>query len=230
MRVAVVGNAGDDDDGFVGERLRDLGATFSRYERDDPDTLKTADQDVELLVLLGSDWSVYDEKYQRSVESERSLVLRAQQRNLPILGICFGGQLISSALGLVVAPTSLPEIGWRQLQTHDERLIASGPWFQFHFDRWTDGAGITSIAHTESGPQGYWYGKTLALQFHPEVTLPTVERWCVEGKESLLVAGEDLDRVMADTAREIERARQRCHQLVDQFLAHAQNAKYPEAR
>src|SRR5665213_196616 len=107
MRVAVVANKGDDDDGFVGARLADVGASFARYHRDDPGTLGGCEENIDLLVLLGSDWLVYDHAHTESIRAEQALVQRAQDRGLPILGICFGGQLIASTLALSVTPTQV---------------------------------------------------------------------------------------------------------------------------
>jgi GMP synthase-like glutamine amidotransferase len=225
--VVVIGNRDDDDDGFVGDRLRDLGATFDRYVREEPFTFVGAEIGADLLVLLGSDWSVYDESHALSVKAEMDLVERSQRANLPIFGICFGGQLISRVLGSTVALTATPEIGWRTLVTNDAQVIDPGPWFQYHFDRWSDVEGISALATTESGPQAYWYGKTLALQFHPEVTEATISRWCDEGRESLLKIGEDFGQIMEDTTRLIDGARLRCNALVDRFLAVSDTAAYP---
>lgn len=227
MRVAVVGNRDDDDDGFVGHRLKDHGATFVRYVREDPSSFAAAEIGVDVLVLLGSDWSVYDEAHSQSVRAEIDLVGRAQAANLPILGVCFGGQIISSALGLIVTPTEVPEIGWKTLVTDDAEVVDPGPWFQYHFDRWSDARGISALATTESGPQAYWYGKTLALQFHPEVTEATILRWCEEGRGSLITIGEDFDQIMIDTARFVDGARARCNVLVDRFLEVSATSAYP---
>lgn len=221
MRVAVIANRGDDDDGYVGLRLSELGADLRRYVREEPESLAGLEHEVDLFVLLGSDWSVYDGQFQASIASERDLIVRAHAVDVPILGICFGGQQISNALGLRISPTSLPEIGWRRIDSRDEAEVAPGPWFQYHFDRWSDGNGVSSIASSPSGPQAFWYRRSLALQFHPEVTLETIARWCDEGRESLDRIGADYDQIMQDSRRYLPAARERCTALVDRFLVTA---------
>jgi hypothetical protein len=106
-------------------------------------------------------------------------------------------------------------------------MVPSGPWFQYHFDRWTDGAGISSISSSPAGPQAYWYGRTLALQFHPEVTAPTIGRWCEEGRTQLAAVGADVGEIMSETALQIEGSRRRCHALVDLFLERSAIRCYP---
>jgi len=225
--VAVVANRGDGDEGYIGERLEHHGARISRFERDDPASLVRADIGADLLLLLGSDWSVYDEDHSVSASAERELVLRAQRADIPVLGICYGGQLISSALGLRVTASDVPEVGWRRIVSREEAVIPSGPWFQYHFDRWWDGSGVNSVAFSDAGPQAYWYGKTLALQFHPEVTIETIQRWCDEGRDQLRAIGEDIDKIMRESSEFVRTARERCFSLVDHFLRISHVAFYP---
>ncbi len=227
MRVAVIANQGDGDEGYVGERLMDLGADLSRFVREEPRSLTDLEHRTDLLVLLGSDWSVYDDRFQESIVAERDLIVRAQAADIPVLGICFGGQQISNALGLEVSPTAIPEIGWKMVSSRDESQISSGPWFQYHFDRWTDARGVVSLASSPSGPQAYWYGRSLALQFHPEVTRETIERWCDEGRDALDRVGADYDQIMDDSRRYLAAARERCFALVDRFLMHSRDVEYP---
>lgn len=229
MRVAMIANQGDGDDGYVGERLLDHGADLRHYVREEPSSLENLEHEVDLLVLLGSDWSVYDERFKESIDAERDLVVRAQATDIPILGICFGGHQISSALGLKVSPSAVPEIGWKMVTSRDESQISSGPWFQFHFDRWNDANDVSSVAISRSGPQAYWYGRSLALQFHPEVTFDTIERWCDEGRDSLNRIGADFDQIMDDSRTFLPQARERCIALLDQFLVTSRATRYPRA-
>lgn len=229
MLVAVIANQGDGDDGYVGEHLLNLGADLRYCIREDPRSLEHLEHEVDLLILLGSDWSVYDARFKESIGAERDLIVRAQAADIPILGICFGGQQISNALGLRVSASAVPEIGWKMVTSRDESQIASGPWFQYHFDRWSEDDEVSSFAASPSGPQAYWYGRSLALQFHPEVVFETIERWCDEGRESLDRIGADFDQIMRDSRRYLPGARERCILLVDRFLATSRTARYPSA-
>ena len=46
------------------------------------------------------------------IEQELSLIRKAQDKGLPVLGHCLGGQLISRALGGTISANPVKEIGW----------------------------------------------------------------------------------------------------------------------
>ncbi|HEY5272495.1 MAG TPA: gamma-glutamyl-gamma-aminobutyrate hydrolase family protein [Acidimicrobiales bacterium] len=221
MNVVVVANRGDGDDGFVGERLGELGANFIRVWREDPDGLADAELDADLVLSLGSDWSVYDASTAPSALSaapERALVRRAARRGVPVLGICYGGQLCASALGAEVRRAEQPEIGWRLLESDDVSFCGTGPWFQYHFDRWSDGGPVRSFMRNQVSPQAFVFGRTLGLQFHPEVTPATVSTWLRAAPDDVAAAGGVIEEIEAETALLADDARLRCHRLVDAFF------------
>jgi GMP synthase-like glutamine amidotransferase len=218
LNVVVVANRGDGDDGFVGERLAELGAQFFRVWREEPDRLGDAELQADLVVSLGSDWSVYDASTGSSAEPERAFVRRAAHRGVPVLGICYGGQLCASALGAPVKRAAKPEIGWRVLESDDLSFCSTGPWFQYHFDRWTDSGPVHSFMRNSLSPQAFVFGRTLGLQFHPEVTPATVSTWLRAAPEEIAAAGENIEGIEAETAQFAADARIRCHRLVDVFL------------
>ena len=50
---------------------------------------------------------------------------------VPILGICFGGQALSLALGGGTDRAAAPEVGWIAIDSHDGG-VPEGPWAQYH--------------------------------------------------------------------------------------------------
>ena len=92
----------------------------------------------DVIVPLGARWPVYDDALRRSwVSTEMQLVRDAADAGVALLGVCFGGQLLAQAFGGSVARSSAPEIGWYDVTSDKPDLIPGGPWFQWHFDRWT---------------------------------------------------------------------------------------------
>ena len=219
MQVSIVGDEGDDDAGFVGERLEAHGAELRRFWRDDLGAHRGVIEGTDLLVLLGSDRAVHDEAERQVVATEQALVRSAESRGLPILAICYGAQLVAATLGATVAPAPAPEIGWTTLASADERRCPSGPWFQFHFDRFGEIPGIALLASTPAAPQAFVHGRTFAYQFHPEVTAATAREWLVADAARIASLGMDPEAIAAETVALEPAARRACHQLVDEFLS-----------
>ena len=219
MHVVAVSNHLDPEAGHVGEYLVDSGATMHTIWRDEFAVSSHLESTADLLLLLGSDWSVYDPSWNRQVEAEKDLVRRAHDRGLPVLAICYGAQLVASALGATVGPASKPEIGWMSVTTDDAVSCPKGPWFQFHRDRWFELTGVSDIARSSLAPQAFSRGRTLALQFHPEAQPKTIVRWMQQAPDLLTEAGVDFDVIAAESfACEVE-ARHRCRSLVEYFLS-----------
>ena len=207
MQALLIANTGDDDPGYVGERLRqrgydlDLGIGF-----------------VQGYATLGSDWSVYWEHVQDDVQRECALVRQSADDGVPLLGICYGGQLMSHALGGSVETADRVEIGWYEFISDDPALAPPGPWFEYHIDKFTAPPNAEILASSPAGPQAYRLGRMLALQFHPEVSPAIIRRWGSTADDDAKQYGIDFDGVYRESDQKAPSARERCHQLVDAFL------------
>ena len=160
-----------------------------------------------------------DERIGNWLLPELEWLRSAHDRGTPILGICFGGQLMARALGGSVSPAPSGEIGWTCVLSDDESLIPAGPWFQWHFDRWTLPPRATEIARSTRASQAFVQGRTLALQFHPEIVEAALRAWLLDGgDDQLRVDGQDPQILIAMTAHESAASAARAHSLVDSFL------------
>ncbi|MCV7025201.1 type 1 glutamine amidotransferase [Mycolicibacterium novocastrense] len=132
----------------------------------------------DVLVPLGARWPVYDDALGRTWVGEQMTMMRcAADAGIAILGVCFGGQLLAQTFGGTVTRAPSPEIGWYDVESTDPLLVPGGRWFQWHYDRWTLPPGATELARTATASQAFLLGRTLALQFHPEVDLELLDRW-----------------------------------------------------
>lgn len=174
----------------------------------------------DVIVPLGSRWSVYDDALRRTwVGAEMAMVRRAVDAGVGVLGVCFGGQLVAQALGGSVIRSPAPELGWYQIDSGATDLIPNGPWFEWHSDRFTPPPGATEIARTAHASQAFVLGTALGLQFHPEVDDPLLERWLAEDSSGDITRlGVDVAELRARTAAEQDAAIQRLRALVSGFL------------
>lgn len=115
------------------------------------------------------------------------LIKEAVRTDLPVLGVCLGGQLIAKALGAPVTRSPVQEIGW-----YNMRLTAAGvrspffkdlpgefPVFHWHSDTFALPSGASHLAATaDCANQVFSFGqRVLALQFHLEITPEIIKAW-----------------------------------------------------
>ncbi len=218
MRALCVANANDADPGFVGERFRDHGYAFSECHREHPGEWPSLDGQ-EVVVLLGSDWSVFWPHVASNVAAEIELIRAADDRGIPIFAICFGAQVIATAFGGSVRRHETGEVGWYDIDSDVPGMIATGPWMQWHYDVVTVPPGAIETARSPVGPQAFTIRRTMATQFHPEVNEAIVTRWCSGSPGELIARGLDPDNVVAESRLNIGRSRLHAAHLVDSFLA-----------
>lgn len=176
--------------------------------------------DFDLIVALGAPWGAWDDNCIGNwLEPELDLVREAVTSGKPVLGICFGGQLISRALGGKVGPAPQFEIGWTSIWSDQPELVSNGPWFQFHFDRFTVPEGAVEIARNPAASQAFTINKTLAVQFHPEIEAAGLKGWLEWGGDKKIIeSGLDPVIMLAQTAAEDPAAEKRTYALVDAYL------------
>src|SRR4051812_14948870 len=68
------------------------------------------------------------------VTQEIALLRRAVAADVPVLGLCFGGQALSLALGGGVRTGAVPEVGWIGIDTDAPDVVGPGPWLQWHYE------------------------------------------------------------------------------------------------
>jgi GMP synthase-like glutamine amidotransferase len=169
--VLVIRHAKTEGAGYLGEFFNQQQIPWQMLSIDCGDRLPENAQALSGLVMMGG-----------SHERQRSFAL---DRDIPVLGHCLGGQLISKALGAQVRANAYKEIGWGRVQVLDHPL--SRVWFgdlqQFDSFHWHGEtfALPEGATHLLSSPhchhQAYSLGKHLAFQCHVEMTAEMVQLW-----------------------------------------------------
>ena len=143
------------------------------------------------------------------LKEECDYLSEAIQRDVPILGVCLGHQLLAHVLGGVVAPSDTPEIGWMKITLTQEGL--SDPLFagfdqdffcfQYHVDAITEmPEDTTRLAESPASPvQAFRYRDKAVwgIQFHPEI-LPSMSEPILSSRRRVLEKkGIDVDSEIA---------------------------------
>lgn len=202
--------------GLVYEWLYDHDVQVEELEIDIDDREVDA-SDYDLLVPLGSEFAAFDDSV-RWIPREKEMLERAHRADVPVLGICFGGQLLARALGGKSFRGEKSEIGWLPVRTKDPQLVPEGPWFQWHFDSFTPPPGAQLLAESDAGPQAYVVGRSLGVQFHPEVTPQIMDEWVRVYRHELDAEGVDPDALLEETHRRAEETRATSRRLLDTFI------------
>jgi len=151
--------------------------------------------DIDWLIVMGGPMSVNDEKQYPWLAEEKNFIRKAVDAGKIVIGICLGSQLISAALGSKVYQNKEKEIGWFDIELTPSAqsgnlFVDMGSRFKtFHwhgdtFDLPENAIHLASSAGCKN--QAYIYkDKVLALQFHLETTVDSLQQMIENGRKEL---------------------------------------------
>ncbi len=216
-RALVIQHEAPTPPGLIKQWLEERGAEVEILRIDERDPHDIDPREYALIVSLGSEFGAYQDDLEW-ISHEMDLLKQATENDVPILGVCFGGQLLARVLGGQVFRSPKQEIGWLPVGSTDTELVPEGPWFQWHFDTFTPPPGARVVAENQVGPQAYVIGRSLGVQFHPEVTPEIMESWVKAYRHELDEHGVDPDRLLEQTLAASETTRATSLALLDRFL------------
>lgn len=121
------------------------------------------------------------------------LIRGAVRKDVPTLGHCLGGQLMSKAFGGEVAAAPVKEIGWGTVRVAQNAVARE--WFgdlqaflsfHWHGETFTIPPGATRVASSgHCANQAFAVGKHLGMQMHVEMTVEMIRAWCGGGAEEI---------------------------------------------
>jgi GMP synthase (glutamine-hydrolysing) len=147
------------------------------------------------IVSLGAIAGVLEEAKHAWMPVERKMFEQALALDIPLLGICFGSQMLASAGGAEIYKVATPEVGWTKVDMSVARGAAAGAEggstdpimaalgdnpdvFHFHYDSFTIPENFELFGVTGDIPQAFKVGKRAwGMQFHIEVGLAAMHSW-----------------------------------------------------
>lgn len=166
-------------------KSRGLNLRYVNFERT-PDEQPSV-QKYNGLIVLGGHMGVYEADKYRHIKVEMQLIEEALKKEIPILGICLGAQLLAHVLGAEVRKSAEKEIGWCDVNLTDEgakdplfsHFKKTEKIFQLHGDTFDIPRGATHLASSDvCAGQAFKYGdKAYGIQFHLEADQAMILRW-----------------------------------------------------
>ena len=170
------------------------------------------------IFLSGSPHGAYEDI--PFIHREHELIRQAESRGIPMLGVCFGSQILASALcgRDQVFRRETCEIGYKALPVQRAAVgdpIAGGlgdsvTMFVWHNDEVRAAhPDMTILAVSDLCPNQVWRYRDApiwGIQGHPEITLAQAPIWFEENRERMKQDGADVDR-LKESAVEAEAAK-----------------------
>jgi len=191
--------------GYLGTFLAQHAIPWCEVRIDKGEAVPASVDDYSGIVLMGGPMSVNDDL--PWIPPLLQLIQQAVQADVPLLGHCLGGQLISKALGGVVSKNPVKEIGWGDVQVADHTVARD--WFgdlqafnsfHWHGETFTVPEGATHVLSSAyCANQAYVMGKHIGLQCHIEMTPSMVKIWTEQWKSDIASAASSPAVQSADT-------------------------------
>ncbi len=185
--ILLVQNSKSEGSGYLGDLLKNDGFEITSVNAKHE---QLPEKDFSLVVILGAPESANDDLLY--LKAEQQLIENCVEKNIPVLGICLGSQLIAKTFGANVYSGPLKEIGfYNDLKIHNNTSFFSGfknPFTVFHwhgdtFDLPENAVRLASSEHYLN--QAFQYKSAVGLQFHLEINEEMVNLWLDNTEEQL---------------------------------------------
>ena len=162
-----------------------------------------------------------------------ALIRDAVGKNVPVIGHCLGGQLMSKALGGEVNKNPVKEIGWGTANATDSAITRrwlgdfaekTATVFQWHGETFSIPVSATRLlASSHCNNQMFALGPHLGMQCHVEMTPEMIATWCGQWADEAIAAADHAsvqlpETMQADISRHLPTMRQLSEQLYSVWI------------
>ena len=179
------------------------------------------------VCLMGGPMSVNDDL--PWIAPVLALIRQAVASDIPVIGHCLGGQLMSKALGGTVSRNPVKEIGWGDVRISD--ADAARPWlgevtqpmlaFHWHGETFSLPPGATRILDSAwCTNQAYVLnGRHIGMQCHVEMTPELIASWCASGAAEIAASSGPGVQSPGAIQADMDARTARLHQLADKIYS-----------
>jgi GMP synthase-like glutamine amidotransferase len=207
--IACLHNLQDAFTGHAGPAIRAAGVELTEHRLRDGEPLPDLDA-IDGVLSLGGEQSVRNIDNDPMLTAEAAFLREAVEREIPVLGVCLGGQLLAHALGgrIVRLPRSIIE--WFPIETlpaaAGDPVLGALPEGAMALHWNEDGieappGAVELLARRHGTVEAFRYGETAwGVQFHPEAHDEGLDSWYMAGYGELTAAGTTEERARAADA------------------------------
>jgi GMP synthase-like glutamine amidotransferase len=176
------------------------------------------------IAIMGGAMSVNDDL--PWIPQVLELIREAVRKDVPVLGHCLGGQLMSRAFGGAVHSNPYKEIGWGEVRVCDNGVarawlgeLQSFETFQWHGETFSIPPGATRVLeNSHCANQAFAIGKHFGMQCHVEMTEELIRTWVRGGADEIkAAAASPAVQKPEEMERDMEARLGRLHEVADRI-------------
>jgi len=171
--------------------------------------------DYSAVIILGAPESANDDV--TYLKDEMKLIRESVEKEIPLLGICLGSQLIAKAFGAKVYQGTKKEIGiYNDIEFDNQAksglflgIKSPATVFHWHGDTFDLPQNAVRLAHSKNYQnQALQIGSAVGVQFHLEVDEETIRFWLEKSKNELsqtpYIDPDEIIRKIPESIHEIQ--------------------------
>jgi GMP synthase-like glutamine amidotransferase len=228
--VGIFRHARGEGPGYFATYLGERSIGFEEIALDEGAGVPRDPQRFSGLVFMGGPMSVNDEL--PWIAPALELIREAVRKDVPVLGHCLGGQMMSKAFGGAVRANPVREIGWGPVRVSDNAVARQ--WlgelqgflsFHWHGETFSIPPGATRVMENEHcANQAFALGRHFGMQCHVEMTQEMIDSWLKSGREEIEkeAASPGVQRageIERDAARRLEALHRVADRIYDRWSA-----------